>query len=203
MSTPGSGPDYPPQFGQPQYGPPQDQPPYGQPPQPPYGQPPQYGPPPQGPPPYQQQPYADGSAPGRNRTPLVVGILTAAAVIIALVLFFTLHGGSTSYGSPQDAVKAYFNALKARDLSKVKAAVCTERRGEITSSDLPDQDADVSKATLKVGDTTRQDSTHATVHVTVNTPKEGSTSSDLKTVKENGKWLVCGVSGTSGTGVGS
>ena len=216
MSGPGSGPG---PYGQPPQGPQYgQQPPYGQQPQgPQYGQPqqpppqqygPQYGQQPPPGPQYGQQQFgappqygpqygqAYGEPQKSNRTPLIIGAAVLAAVILAIVLVFTLGGGSSSSGSPADAVRTYFNAVKARDLTKLKSSVCKEKRDDVSSSDLPDSDDDVANATLKIDSTTKEDNSHAVVHVTVTT-SDGPTDSDVDTVKEDGKWYVCKIRNTN------
>jgi hypothetical protein len=209
--APGYGqPPYPQQPGQPSPGPGQYSPPptYGQ--SPSYGPPagsrpapypqPGYGQPPSGAPGYGSAGYGQpgypggyGEPPSRANRSVVIAAAAAVLLVLGLILFFVLKGGGGggSTGSPADAVTRYINALKARNLSAAKGAVCASRRGEVTSDDLPSSDEDVSKVTLKINSTRNTNSTHATVNATLTTPADGPVSFDIDTLKESGKWRVC------------
>jgi hypothetical protein len=126
---------------------------------------------------------------------IVVAALGVLAVIGAVTVFLVNNTGKSS--SPSDAVGSYFNALKDRDLSAVKDAVCASMRDQITSDTLPARDEDVRRVTVKIDSTQKKDDTHATVVATVTTPSEGPTRFSIATLKEGDTWRVCGAPRTT------
>jgi hypothetical protein len=189
----GGQPVYP---GQPQFGPPPGQPPYGA--QPPYG-----GQPPYPPPPY---PGPGGGGGGRGGVPkAALASIAVGALVVAGAVAFVLtrggddkddSGGSGSGGqqqvaaTPEDAARAWLEAVKRYDLDAVKEASCASFASEIAADPPPRPDSfsyEIKGQKEEGGD--------VLVTVTERIEKDGQveeSDQNLKIVKEDGKYKVCG-----------
>ena len=207
---------YPPPFGgvpqggqQPGYGPPSGgfapQPHQGPPgyPQQPYGQQDQYGQSPYGQPggfPPPGQPYGPPKKKGA-----LIGIIVGAAVVVivaVVVVVMTLGGGSPK--STADTIATELNKGEGMSISTLQSVTCKKDVAKINDikkaapSSAGAQFKDI-KAEYTVGNVTESGDT-ATVKLSVkysNVPTEfkdfiKDDSTDLKMIKEDGGWKVCG-----------
>src|SRR6266567_1381104 len=205
--NPGQQPPYggaQPPYGPPPYGPPYGQPQYGP---PEYG-PPQYGPPPYGPPPYGPPPgyppgpggpggYGPYGPPpgGRSSMPWIVGGAAAAVVAIAAVILVLALGGGSSSDRPAAVVGKFLKAAQNNDVNAALAITCDPLHRSISG------DTSVKIKSYKVGKgSERGDSASVPFSVV---DEDGTTEGVALMKKQSGKWKICDISETGGSGSGS
>lgn len=164
-----------PSYGQPQYGQPQDGQPGGFPPGPGGARGPGYG------------PY--GTPPPRNKTPWIIGGITAVvAVGLAVALILTIGGSNDSSAGAEGAVDVLLKADVNKDLKAAQNVTCDPLHSEIDQSFVqnPDKSYTIGRATQN-GDT-------ATVASTIVDSQNASHNVVFAVRKQSGAWKVCDVS---------
>jgi hypothetical protein len=131
-----------------------------------------------------------GQPASRPKLPLILGAAGVAVLVIAATLFLVLRGG----GSPEDAVKDFFEAsvdgdcdaavdLVSADLKK-QIGSCDDAANADLFNDPQSQDTELGEVTLK-----EETDDTATVEATVTISGDSQTS-NIGLVKEDGDWKI-------------
>lgn len=192
-------------YGQQPYG----QQPYGQ---QPYGQQPQYGAPQWG----QQPGYPVGPPPKKSRKGLIAALVVAVLVVAGggVAAFLLLKDDSGAGDSPRSTADAYTSALGTAlsttledvDLEPIQPLACADDYKQLNDElvDAREDEADSSEAPEKAEKSTftisnfKETGEGATFDMT---PKRGSDEADplaMTVLKEDGRWVVCGLFGDGG-----
>jgi hypothetical protein len=131
-------------------------------------------------------------APQRLRRALLIAGSGVTVVLIALVAFILLRGGSAT-ATPESAASAMFEAFTSNDEKaylQVACAADVQADQDAQASGDADAEPAAGLTSYSIGKTTNADATHATVSAAI-TANGRSTPFDVPVVKENGEWRVC------------